>query len=62
MGRTISRALQDANREAISHAIIIGPKEIENKEVTLREMKRREQHTIKIRNLLKEINATATEE
>jgi len=58
MGRTVSRALQDANREAISHAIIIGPKEIENKEVTLREMKKREQHTIKIRNLLKEIKMT----
>jgi histidyl-tRNA synthetase len=55
MGRTISRALQDANRQAISHAIIIGPKEIRNKEVTLREMKKREQHTIKIRSLLKEI-------
>ena len=58
MGRTVSRALQDANREAISHAIIIGPKEIENKEVTLRKMKKREQHTIKIRNLLKEIKMT----
>jgi histidyl-tRNA synthetase len=58
MGRTVSRALQDANREAISHAIIIGPKEIENKEVTLREMKKREQHTIKIQNLLKEIKTT----
>ena len=58
MGRTVSRALQDANREAISHSIIIGPKEIENKEVTLREMRKREQHAIKIRDLLEQIKTT----
>ena len=62
MGRTVSRALQDADREAISHAIIIGPKEVENKEVTLREMKKREQHTIKVRSLVKEIKTAAAEE
>jgi histidyl-tRNA synthetase len=58
MGRTVTRALQDADRKGIMYAIIIGPKEIENKEVTLRDMKKREQHTIKTQNLLKEIETT----
>lgn len=43
MGRTVTRALQDADRKGIMYAIIIGPKEMENKEVTLRDMKKREQ-------------------
>lgn len=58
MGRTVTRALQDADRKGITHAIIIGPKEIENKEVTLRDMKKREQHTIKTQNLLEEFKTT----
>jgi histidyl-tRNA synthetase len=58
MGRKVTRALQDADRKGITHAIILGPKEMEKKEVTLRDMKKREQHTIKMQALLKEIKAT----
>ena len=58
MGRTVTRALQDADRKGITHAIIIGPKEMENKEVTLRDMKKREQHIIKMQELLREIKTT----
>jgi histidyl-tRNA synthetase len=55
MGRSVTRALQDADRRGVTHAIILGPKEIEKQEVTLRDMKEREQHTIKTQNLLQEI-------
>lgn len=55
MGRTVTRALQDANRKAITHAIIIGPKEMEKREVTIRNLQKREQHTTKTQNLLEEI-------
>jgi histidyl-tRNA synthetase len=58
MGRTVTRALQDADRKGITHAIILGPKEMEKKEVTLRDMKKREQRTIKMQALLEEIKAT----
>jgi histidyl-tRNA synthetase len=58
MGRTVSRALQDADRKGATHAIILGPKEMEKQEVTLRDMKKREQSTIKVQNLLEEIRKT----
>jgi histidyl-tRNA synthetase len=58
MGRTVTRALQNADRKGITHAIIIGPKEIEKEEVTLRDMKKREQHTVKTQNLLEEFKTT----
>jgi histidyl-tRNA synthetase len=54
-GRTVTRALQDANRKGITHVIIIGPKEMEKLEVTVRNLQKREQHAIKTRNLLEEV-------
>lgn len=58
MGRTVTRALQDANRKGMTHAIIIGPKEVEKREVTIRNLQKREQHTTKTKNLLEEIRKT----
>lgn len=58
MGRAVSRALQDADRRGIKHAIILGPKEMERNDVILRDMEKREQHSIKIRDLIKEIEST----
>lgn len=55
MGRSVSRALTDANRRGITHAVIIGPKELEEKKVVLKEMKKNRQQTIDIRNLTEEI-------
>jgi histidyl-tRNA synthetase len=55
MGRTITRALQDANRKGITHVVIIGPKEMEKRKVTIRDLQKREQHAIKMQNLLEEI-------
>jgi histidyl-tRNA synthetase len=57
MGRAVARALQDADRRGIKHAIILGPKEMEKQEVILRDMTKREQHATKIQNLLNEIEA-----
>jgi histidyl-tRNA synthetase len=55
MGRSVTRTLQDADRKDITHAIILGPKEMEKQVVTLRDMKKREQRTVKTQNLLEEI-------
>jgi histidyl-tRNA synthetase len=55
MGRSITRTLQDADRKDITYTIILGPKEMEKQAVTLRDMKKREQRTIKIQDLLEEI-------
>ena len=57
MGRSISKALADANRRKVAYAVIVGPKEIEQEKVVLREMKNSTQRTVLISKLTKEILA-----
>jgi len=55
MGRAVTRALQDADRRGVKHAVILGPKEMERGEAIIRDMEKRDQHVIKTQHLLKEI-------
>ncbi len=55
MGRTISKALSDADRRAFVHAIIVGPEELKEGKVVVRNMERREQRLVEIKNLPEEI-------
>ena len=55
MGRTLSRALEDADRKGATHSILVGPDELKEGKVVLRDMKKREQKAVEIRNLCKEI-------
>jgi len=48
MRRTISRALQDADRRKAVYAVILGPKELREGKVTLRDMKTRRQSLVNI--------------
>jgi len=48
MGRTVSRALSDASKRGISHVIIVGPKELKEGKVALRDMESKEQKTVTI--------------
>jgi histidyl-tRNA synthetase len=57
MGRSISRALTDADRRGVSYAVIVGPKELEEKKVVLKDMSKGEQRTVPISNLTEEILA-----
>jgi histidyl-tRNA synthetase len=57
MGRSISRALTDANRRGIAYAVIVGPKELEEKKVVLKDMNKGEQRTVPISKLTEEILA-----
>jgi len=57
MGRSISRALADADRRGIAYAVIVGPEELKEEKVVLREMKKSEQRTVEISNLTEEILA-----
>ncbi len=59
MGRTVSRALSDAARRGITHVIIVGPRELERNEVVLRDMRRKEQKTLKIDAVVRAIKETA---
>jgi len=59
MGRSISRALADADRRGVAYAVIVGPEELKEKKVVLREMKKSEQRTVEISNLTQEILASS---
>jgi len=55
MGRKMSKALEDADRRKIDYAIIVGEKELKNGAVVIRNLKKREQKTVKIENTIKTI-------
>jgi len=56
MERTLTRALQDADRRGITQAVLVAPKELKEGLVVLRDMKKREQRCIRIEDLGKEIH------
>jgi histidyl-tRNA synthetase len=51
MGRSVSKALSDADRRGITHAVIVGPKENKEGKAVLRTMKERKQETVNIEEL-----------
>jgi histidyl-tRNA synthetase len=57
MGRSIRRALTDADRRGVAYAVIVGPKELKENKVVLREMDKGEQRTVLISKLTEEILA-----
>jgi histidyl-tRNA synthetase len=57
MGRSVSRALADANRRGTAYAVIVGPKELKEKKVVLKDMNKGEQKTVLISNLIEAIFA-----
>jgi histidyl-tRNA synthetase len=57
MGRELSKALADADRRGFTHAVIAAPEEAKEAKVILRNLKKREQKTIKIDALVNEIQA-----
>lgn len=52
MGRKVSTSLQSSSRRKVTHAIIIGPKEIEEEKVMLRDMIKRVQNLVNIEEVL----------
>ena len=55
MGRSIRSALSDANRRKAGYAVIVGPKELEENNVVLKDMKKETQRTVSINTLVQEI-------
>jgi len=55
MKRTVSKALSDADRRKVTHAVIVGPEELREEKVVLRNMIKREQRVVEIKNLCEEI-------
>ncbi len=56
MGRSVSRALQDADRRKAVHAVILGAKELKQGKVTLRDMKSRQQSLVDIEDVVEVIS------
>ena len=55
MGRSVSRALSDADRRGITHAVIVGPKETKEGKIVLRDMKGRRQEVVALGELCERI-------
>ncbi len=55
MGRAVSRALADADRRGVTYAVIVGPEELKEEKVNLKDLKNRKQRTVEISNLTEEI-------
>ncbi|MCW4021400.1 MAG: histidine--tRNA ligase [Candidatus Bathyarchaeota archaeon] len=55
MGRSVSKALSDADRRGITHAVIVGPREMKKGKVVLRYMKQRSQETVNLSDLIEKI-------
>jgi len=55
MGRSVRRALSDANRRGIVFAVILGPKEVKEGKVVLRNMTQRKQETVDLESLPEKI-------
>jgi len=59
MGRKVSKALADADRRGVTHAVILGPEEVKEGRVVLRDMRRREQRVVRTEDLSKEIDTAS---
>jgi len=57
MNRGVSKALSGADRKGFAYAVVIGPEEVKADRVVLRDMRKREQKTVEIKNIVKEIRA-----
>jgi len=55
MGRTVSKTLSDADRRGVTHVLIVGPKELKEGKVVLRDMERKEQKVLSPDELLAEL-------
>ena len=59
MGRKVAKALEDADRRKMDYAVIVGERELKEGAVVIRNLKRREQKTVKIESLIEAIKGQA---
>jgi histidyl-tRNA synthetase len=57
MGRKMAKVLEDANKRKMSHAVIIGEKELKEKSVVVRNLGKREQSTVKIEDVAEAVKS-----
>jgi len=59
MGRKVAKALEDADRRKMDYAVIVGERELKEGSVVIRNLKRREQKTVKIESIIEAIKGQA---
>jgi histidyl-tRNA synthetase len=57
MGRKVAKALEDADRRKMSHAVIVGERELKEGAVVVRNLVKREQSTVKIENVVQALKS-----
>ncbi len=55
IGRTVSKALSDADRRKVTYAVLVGPEELKEGKVVLRNLTTREQEAVDINELVKKL-------
>jgi len=55
MSRTVTRALQDANRRNISFVVLVAPKEMKENKIVLKDLEKRKQHIITVKKAIRTI-------
>ncbi len=58
IGRSVSKALSDADRRKLAYAVLVGPEELKEGKVVLRNLNTRKQKTVDIKELVKKLKAT----
>jgi len=58
MGRKVTKALEDADRRKMNYAIIVGERELKDGAVVIRNLKKREQKTVKIKKIIETMKCT----
>ena len=58
IGRSVSKALSDADRRKLAYAVLVGPEELKEGKVVLRNLTTREQKTVDISELVIKLKAT----
>ena len=57
MGRKMTKALEDADRRNISYAVIIGERELKEKKVVVRDLRKRVQSTVKVEDVAEAVKS-----
>lgn len=60
MGRTVSRALQDADRRNVGYAVLVAPKEMEKGKIVLKNLAKREQQVLTVEEAIRSVFNTKT--
>jgi len=58
LGRTVSKALSDADRRKVAYAVLVGPEELKEGKVVLRNLTTRKQKAVSINELVKKLKTT----